>query len=218
MKVIEELIKGLAAPLTENGQGGTTASGPFTTSATGPWFQSPANIIPAATNKITVSIQCNPVADGLQGLFAFNYDLYAHTNSAGAVSFQVKDDTGTDIMASRRTAKHILQVGQDQTVVVSVDLAAKLVVGRIIGGTLTTIGAYPVTQPNSGAFDTTLDLRLLKNPWDTSQFLGSVDYMKVWFGQATTDGSEPVATPDIEITGPASVVNQHPWKQGADAT
>jgi len=208
------VVEGFASDLSSTG----IPAAPFDTTAAGPYLVSTGAVVPAATSKITVAIECTPTSEATQGLFAFGTDLYAYSNSVGAINLQAVDDTGTDILSDTRTGKHQLLAGQLQTIVASVDLSAKFVVGRIVDGVLTTVSASTITTPNSGAFNTSLALTFLRNPWGSNQFLGSVTAMRVWFGEATTDGSEPVTTPDIEITGPASVINAHPWKQGADAT
>jgi len=198
--------------------GGITPSGPFTTSAAGPYIISPGAVVPAATSKITVAIECTPDTGSLQGLFAFGMDFYGDVNSAGAINIQVVDDSGADVLPAGRTGKKKLLAGQLQTLVFSVDLSASLVVSRIDRGAVTIIGAYPITKPNSGSFSTAPALTLLRNKYAADQFVGSVDTLHIWFGEATTDGSEPTTIPDIEITGPASVINSHPWKLGVDAT
>lgn len=47
------------------------------------------------------------------------------------------------------------------------------------------------------------------------QFTGDIEYLRLWKGVASADGSAPAAAPSAEILGPDSAAAAHPWKQGS---
>ena len=100
------------------------------------------------------------------------------------------------------------------TVVFAIDLAARTV-NAWINGALRYSKALPA---NSGQLSTVRKVALLALTNGATQFQGSAEYVRMWLNQTTTDGSEPAATPYVDVSAPAAVANAHPWKAGADAT
>ena len=213
------VVEGFATDLSSTG----IPAAPFETTAAGPYLVSTGAVVPAATSKITVSmlVTMNSTnASWQRGLFSFanaseNFRVYA--DGWKKLNFDVLDDTGTDVMTSGVKTGAVITFDTPQLLTFSLDLANKLTLANITGGSVVNIQSYPVAA-NSGAMAMDLKFYSLRNPAGSMQLEGAAEYIKVWFGQATTDGYEPAATPDIEITGPAPVINPHPWKLGADAT
>jgi len=194
-------------------------TGPFTTSAGGPYLVSTGAVVPAATSKITVSmlVTFNSVnSNYYMNLFSFanaseNFRIYAGGNRK--LFYTVLDDTGAVVSNSGVRTGAFITFDTPQLLTFSLDLSNKLTIANNTNGLLS---GYVLTA-GSGAMATDLKFYSLRNPAGSMQLEGAVEYIKVWFGQSTTDGSEPAATPDIEITGPKTAINPHIWKQGADA-
>lgn len=187
----------------------------FTTTATGPYFLDPANV-PAGTTAITWAAKFRtPVLPGASFiLFAqvstgFDVELM----NSGSLRVTVEDGTGAKMLsAALISAGLTANVWHD--LVVSADQVAAVLRVRLNGALIATL---PFTATGNGVFQSTRALSLLGRNTGGLQFVGDVEFAKVWL-TATADGSAPASAPRKALTGPAALVNADPWKLGSNAT
>lgn len=189
----------------------------FTTSAAGPYYVAPGNI-PAGTSRIVFAAKIKPAVgapDGALWQLSGN-NAFLTRYADGSLRTVLVDSAGTTLISPEFLdgRSSLVPGGTASTVVFAIDLAARTV-NAWINGALRYSKALPA---NSGQLSTVRKVALLALTNGATQFQGSAEYVRMWLNQTTTDGSEPAATPYVDVSAPAAVANAHPWKAGADAT
>ncbi|MDW4550099.1 LamG-like jellyroll fold domain-containing protein [Defluviimonas sp. D31] len=187
----------------------------FATSATGPYFLDPVNL-PAGTSARTFAgrfrVPALPTTTAI--LFtqvSTGFDVELMNN--GALRFTVEDGAGTK-MRSAHTVATALAANVWYDLVCAADQVAAVLRVTINGALVATV---PFTGSGNGVFQSTRALGFLARNNATLQFVGDVEYLRVW-RSATVTGAAPATTPYKQILGPASATNADAWKLGANAT
>lgn len=188
----------------------------FTTTATGPYFWSPTNV-PAGTTAITFAarIRFTTMPAASQIVFTQNnIGFDAEVLNNGTMRFTIKDGAAVAVLSALVVATGIAaNVWYD--IVCAADQTAKTLKIRI-NGTLITTAAFTTT--GNGVFQSTRALGFLaRNSGSKLQFVGDVEYAKVWHS-VTGTGDAPAVAPVKQINGPASSANADSWKLGTNAT
>ena len=190
------------------------AAASFTTTATGPYFLDSANV-PAGVSGITFAARFRVPAlpsSGTVILFAqANIGFDTELMNTGNLRFNVKDGAGVKTLSNYILAAGIA-AGVWYDLVVAADQAAQNVIVTL-NGAVTTI---PFTTSGNGVFLSNRALSFLARNSGTLQFVGDVEYARVWHS-VTGTGTLPAAAPYKEIKGPAAIANADPWKRGTDA-
>jgi len=206
--------------------------GPFTTSASGPRFDSGGVVIPNGTQKVTVAMKFNSSFAGNQGLFQikpvangakdFFYVRMYTTN--GTVYLWAADSAGATPFTFKYTSPGKINPNTDYIFVASLDWTdgngrVQLHTSIDDGVTWISIGNYPFPAPLSGSMgDAVVRFLTMNNSAGVPsyQFIGSVDWIKLYLAALPT-GLIPAGAPEFEVTGPAAIANLHSWKMGTDA-
>jgi hypothetical protein len=188
---------------------------PFTTSATGPYFLSPTNV-PAGTTGITFAgkFKVASLPSTTSILFAqSNIGFDVELMNSGALRINVKDEAGVKVINGYSAAVGI-QPNTWYDIVCAADHVSKNLWITVNGALFATVA---FTTAGNGSFQSNRALSFLARSAGSLQFVGQVEYLKVWHTVAA-NGAPPASSPVKHIVGPASAANADSWKQGADAT
>ncbi|MEV8467310.1 LamG-like jellyroll fold domain-containing protein [Fluviibacterium sp. DFM31] len=187
----------------------------FTTTDAGPYFNDAD--LGANGGQITLSAKVRfATGQGNNGSFfgqsGGGFELTRLSND-GSIRANVEDSAGAPVLSSNTLA---LQIAENTwtEVVCCIDLVAQTLTVWKDG-----VSDQVALAANNGQFLNNRFVTLLnRNGSGGYQFVGDVEFLRLWKDTVTTDGSEPVGVPDIEVLGPASAANAHPTKRGADAS
>jgi hypothetical protein len=187
----------------------------FSTAATGPYFTSPTPVpsgTPAITFQAKFKLAAMPASS--QCLFSqSNIGLDLQVLNNGSVRCDVKDGAGVKTLNGTMISAGILpNVWYD--IVLSVDHTSKFLWFKINGVLLATV---PFTTAGNGEFQSTRALSFLARGSGSIQFVGDVEYLKVWH-EVTGTGDAPTSLTVNQVFGPAAAANLNAWKLGANAT
>lgn len=187
----------------------------FTTSATGPYFVDPVNV-PAGVTGITFAARFRVPslpATGTYILFtqaATGFDVELMNN--GNLRFNVEDGAGVKYLNNAVFTAGLAGGTWYDVICAANHSANNLKIS--INGTVSTV-AY--TAGGNGVFQSNRALGFLARSGGTLQFIGDVEYLRVW-QSVTGTGTAPAGTPYQSVLGPAATANAHGWKLGANAT
>ncbi len=187
----------------------------FATGATGPYFLDPVNV-PAGVTGITFAARFRVPAlpsSGTVILFAqaaISCDV--ELMNSGSLRLNVKDGAGVKTLNNYILAAGIA-AGVWYDLVVATDHVAHNVIVAINGSVVATV---PFITNGNGVFQSNRALSFLARNNATLQFIGDVEYARVWHS-VTGAGTLPAAAPYKAITGPAALANADAWKLGANA-
>lgn len=187
----------------------------FTTSATGPYFADSINVaagVTAITFGARFRVSSLP-ATGTYILFSqgnTGFDVELMNN--GNLRFNVKDGAGIKYLNNQVFAAGLAANTWYDLVCAANHSANNLKIS--INGTVSTV-AY--TAAGNGVFQSNRALSLLGRAGGTLQFVGEVEYVRVW-QSGTGTGTVPTGTPYHSVVGPAATANADSWKFGANAT
>ncbi len=187
----------------------------FTTAATGPYFWSPTNV-PTGVTAVTFAARFKLPAMPTATYIVFtqnNLGFDAEILNNGTMRFTVKDGAGVAVLSASIVATGILaNIWYD--IVCAADQTAKTLKVKINGALITTVA---FTTAGNGVFQSTRALGFLaRNSASKLQFIGDVEYLKVWHS-VTGTGDAPVTAPLKQIVGPAAIANADSWKLGTNA-
>ena len=188
----------------------------FTTASTGPYFWSPTNV-PAGITAVTFAARFKLTAMPSATYIIFtqnNLGFDAEILNNGTMRFTIKDGAGVAVLSANIVAAGILaNVWYD--IVCAADQTAKTLKVKINGVLVATVA---FTTAGNGVFQSTRALGFLaRNSASKLQFIGDVEYLKVWHS-VTGTGDAPLTAPLKLIVGPAAVANADSWKLGINAT
>ncbi|SMX46496.1 hypothetical protein COL8621_03136 [Actibacterium lipolyticum] len=186
----------------------------FTTTATGPRFESPTNI-PANTTAITIAGRVRVPAASISNdnLFAFTSTTFdAQILSSGAVRMTLEDSTGAKMVQAQSTADGVFPFDQWVDFEIAADQVNGWLKVRLNG---VEVSEFTFT-PGSGLFTTSRKARVLYQNSDSNQLIADVERVQIWY-EATTDGSAPTTVPVKEISGDADTINADAWMVGTPA-
>lgn len=195
------------------------AASTFTTSATGPRFQDQdggGSVIDwSGSGTLFFSMKGTPAASAGNSLplFMRSNGIRLERQSGGNVRLSIQDGTGANILVTQDMG-YTWADEAEVRIALSIDMANETVrfwADGVLEYENTSIGT------NNGALRSNREVWFLADNLASNQFVGDVEYLRLW-AVASTDGTDPVATPYKEITGPAATANADPWKEGDDAT
>lgn len=189
---------------------------PFTTSATGPYFLDPAPLqsgVTGLTFAARFSVPALPSGTTciLFAQSAASCDVELMNN--GTLRFNVKDGAGAKVLTNQIVNAGIA-AGVWYDLVCAVDQVARQLVVSVNG---IVIAAVPFTGASNGLFQNTRALGFLGRNTGSLQFVGRVEYLRVWLS-VTATGAVPSGAPYKSIAGPAAIANADVWKSGSSAT
>ncbi|WP_424991089.1 hypothetical protein [Fluviibacterium sp. S390] len=183
----------------------------FTTTGAGPYFNDPGNL-GANPGLLTMAARLRfaPGA-GNGGIFAQSGGGMEVTRLASnsALRINLDDSSGAALLTSHQPGLSIPE-NVWVTLLLAIDLPGQTLTLWKDG--VETQVALPANtgQLVPGRFLTFLN----RNGNGGYQFLGEVEYLRVWKGLASVDANEPATPPSAEITGPDSALVGHPWRKG----
>lgn len=187
----------------------------FTTSATGPYFIDPVNVAAGVTG-ITFAARFRVPSLPATGTYILcsqattGFDVELMNN--GNLRFNVKDGAGVKYLNN-----YVFPAGLAGATWYDLVCAANHAANNLkisINGTVSTV-AY--TASGNGVFQSNRALSFLGRTGGTLQFLGDVEYLRVW-QSVTGTGTTPASAPYHSVVGPAAIANADSWKLGANAT
>ena len=186
----------------------------FTTSTAGPYFIDPVALGSPSAVTIRVKGSVDFAASGnavdLAEITGQVLQVQVLTNN-GALRFYVRNTDGSYLVQAQYAPSGTVQDGVAFDLVVCLDHATGTLRAWVDGAQVFSASFGPGT-----GFQSVRNLALLGE--DAGNMLvGTFDVVEAW-KSATPDGTLPGGTPHVSISGPAGVVNAHPWKAGADAT
>ncbi|MFZ1727464.1 MAG: hypothetical protein WAU13_12490, partial [Albidovulum sp.] len=179
----------------------------FTTSASGPYFNDPANLgagVTGITFSARFKVAALPGATSIlfsQSNIGFDIELM----NTGDLRANIKDGAGVKVLGPTVIATG-LSVGVWYDVICAADQTAKVLFVTINGSLVATL---PFTTSGNGLFQSNRFIGFLARGAGTLQLAAQVEYLKVW-RSAAVDGSEPGTAPYKTVSGAATTVNADP--------
>ncbi len=192
-----------------------TTAAKFTTSTTGPYFLDPSNLgsgVTGITFSLRFRVPALPVAT--------TFILFAQTSvgcdielmNNGSLRFNVKDGAAAKVLTNLVVSASVV-AGVWYDLVCAVDQIQRTLIVTINGSIVATV---PFAASGNGAFQSARALSMLGRNNGALQFVGDVEYARVWLSVSGT-GAIPAVAAYKSITGPASLADADPWKLGANA-
>ena len=187
----------------------------FTTSATGPYFLSPTNV-PAGTSAITFAgrfrLSAMPTTSAMifsQANAGFDVEIL----NSGVLRTNARDGAAVKVLNNVLvSAGLVINVWYD--ILCAIDQVAQTLKISVNGNVISTVA---FSAAGNGLFQSNRPLSFLARNTATLQFVGDVEYLRVWHS-ATGTGTPPAGAPVKQILGPSSATNADGWKLGANAT
>lgn len=189
-----------------------TAPQSFNVDLTGPYFQDPATIGTGITGvTMEAELALGSAGTGFYDLFATSgsYLRLELRPSNGQARVQVRDSSGTYVVALQQVANVTPATGVNVTLRLSVNFTlgwARVFVDDVLTADL------PFASAGTGEMTSSRNLQFFEGAGLTA----TVQKLTAW-KEATSDGSRPVSAPYKTITGSAATINADPWKLGTDA-
>jgi hypothetical protein len=188
----------------------------FTTSASGPGFTDQTGVTFSGNNgQFTFKAVLSVTAlSGTQtiAISSGGNQLILECMSTGALRASLSDSAPTLLVNQVSTATGVIQAGVLHTIVVAADLAGQTL-------RIWVDGVQEMNQSlaaNTGTFQTTRDVWYLRTAAGTNRLAGQITSLTWWQNVASTDGTDPVASPYKTIVGPAATANADSWRVVAD--
>jgi hypothetical protein len=191
----------------------------FTTAVAGPRYElGNTSTEGQTTGQITWAFKGKVFSPdgGNQAMVTFSathMDIH-RTSGTGVPRATIKDSAGATLLSAASFSTLSIPTDVISTIICSIDLVAQTIDIWVDG-----VNEQKALAANTGTFATNRQVLLLaRTNTGGFQWVGECDYAKIWYNTHITNGVEPTATPDVELTGPAATANAFRGKLGADAT